>query len=164
MKEQFDMTHDEIAVVLSIPKTRVTNAIEIYGHLPSEMRDRVKFMGKGGPKRNGAIPASVATQILSMRQTYKLDKATISRMLNDTRTHHLTKGDLQIVGHLMKSGATPDKAMTLKDKYQDYNLMIIADCDDIKTKSQNAKMRPVQYLESIIYGESKPLTRPDFVN
>lgn len=163
LAERFDMTHEEIAVSLSIPKVRVTNAMAIYGGLPEEVREKIKFMGKGGESRNGMIPASVANYVLTIKKEFKLSDILVAKLLGDSRTHDLTKYDLEIVAKLIRNGLTPTDALKTKDLYRNFHLKPIIENAEIEAAAKKAKVTANVYLEGILYGQYKPLTRPDFI-
>lgn len=137
--------------------------MDIYKGLPVEIRDKVKFMGKGGEARNGAIPASVAHSIIGLQRSFGFSQQVMTSLMKEINTEELNKGDLQTIGALIADGAKPLDAIKNRNKYKIFRLDITGENKSIKELARAAGTSPVKYLTGIIYGLYPSIDKPDFI-
>lgn len=103
-----DMSYDEIAVKLSIAKSRVTGAHQAFMKVPAKHRGRVKFLQAGGGLQNaGKIGNSLAQGIVHLRNVSPKQREEI---FDWALKEGQTQKNILLLGHLLNQGLTLKQA------------------------------------------------------
>ena len=157
------LTIPEIASRLSVTKSMIEQALNTYKGIPEEFKGKVEFMSRG-INRQGKIPATLATKVLSIKKDVGLTEAQTSSLLSETRNRELTYEDLKVVSSLIKAGLSPSKATKESTKYKCYRIDICLSIEDVNKLASQHNLSPIMTLKEIIYGEVKTtLKKPDFI-
>jgi len=115
MKE-FNMTASEVASKFHKKKVAVERAIQILKFIPEKHRDKIRYLKDEGGKK-GFIPATAAGKIVSMRKQFKLNADQMDKLLDLARQDDFSIRHLYIIGSLMQSGLSAEKANEIASQY-----------------------------------------------
>lgn len=163
LKREFDMTEGEISTRLSVPVSKIKMAMDTYKHLPESVRNRVRFMGKGGSKRNGDIPATVAAAVLNARRSHAISQSVQKTLIKEIRHKELTSEDVRVVTALIDSGLSPKEAVKRRNKYKCYRLEVVGEIEDMDKLEVKYKQSSPSIIKWAAYGLLPPIKRPSFV-
>jgi len=117
MLRDMNLSVSEISARLSIPQIKVRSALDIYEHVPKDLRDKVSFMKDADKRRKkGKIPVATANYIISLRRLNFKD-AVINELLNLASKEALTLMELKVIGNLLQEGMPLSKALKEANKY-----------------------------------------------
>lgn len=117
------MSAGEIAVRLSIPKSRVDNALVEISRIPVKWQKKIRLMNDGSQKK-GDIPMITAAKVSRLRGLTDKDKNTLFK--------HISKNEegganVDMIGSLMKSGKKFNDAVKVTNKYRSVDFKIFVD-------------------------------------
>ena len=159
---EFNLSPGETAARLGLPISRIKVAMHVYGSLPANVRDRVKFIPSGAAKK-GDISASAAYRIAQLRAIHKLSAATMTKMVEYARQEELNVYQLEILGALMNDGMGPMQALKELDRYAVVRLTFVAEKNQIEPLAKKHKTTNAGITRKIIYGEASPLKKPSII-
>lgn len=103
----------EIAVKLSIPKTRVLTCLRIVGSLPKKYMNSVRFFNVGNENKKGKLPATVINIVMSLR----IKKDEYEQILDEIKKEELSLDDVRLIAELIGAGYSVKDAIKEKDKF-----------------------------------------------
>lgn len=158
------MTNKEIAVRLGIPDTRVIQILEAYTMLPAKHREKVKFMGTGGKRTKGTLPAQIATKIIRIKKDYGLDSTATDALIAYVTETKATTEILRNLALLLNAGLKIGEALEKMEDYSVYSVEIIAHrLFTSKRAAEGGHPSVRSMLKKILYGEAKGLEKPSFI-
>lgn len=161
---KMELAPQEIAVRLSLPLSRINDALRLYRKLPSKYRNRVEYIESDRRVKNGNIPASLAAKIITFKKSYGLSDAATDKLLQSAKVEEMTSADLYIVNMFLKQGLTVAQAIDARKNYEFMRHDIVLDVQEVEARLQKEGIDSTyKLLNGIIYGELKPLKRPDFI-
>lgn len=156
------MTKPEIATRLGVTQNVVKNALEVYGQVPAAMREKIIFLPRGINK-NGNIAASTATLIMGMARKNGFDKATITNLMETTRTNELSKEDIKILGCFLNDGYSVKDAIKGLREYRSFSVDIVLNSKELDDRMKKTGGSVTEFLKKVVYGELPGVTRPSIV-
>lgn len=163
LKTDMGLSTSEIAAKLSINKTRIDRALDMFNQMPTKHRNRVAYI-TGTTSKNGNIPASVAHKIISCKRQYGLSEAGIEKLFAVAKSEELTGGQLKIISLFLDQGLSVSEAIKAGELNEFQRFDVIVNNEDVEKHLEKNKMDSRQkLLEAIVYGEAEPLKRPDFL-
>ena len=144
------LNDSEIAIRLSVPKTRVVTALRIYASVPTEYREKIKYHTPNNRKDRG-IPASVANSILTSR--YSLNKSDTDKLFSIAHKEELTVADIRLISQLRSAGMSLEEAI---DKRKGYRTCVITLVINKKIQ-QNFNVPIRKYIMNLLRGEAIPI-------
>jgi len=161
--KNMELNESEIAVKLSIPKSRVIQALSLYNNLPSRHRKNVVYQ-ESSKGKTGNIPATIAHKIISYKKSYGLSDAGVDRLLKVAKLDELTTADMYIVNAFLAQGLTVAQALENKKLFSATRVDVVVNNDEMVKLMGRENIDSVQVLlQAIIYGEIPPIKRPDFL-
>lgn len=161
--EKKGLTIAEMSVRLDMPESTIKTAVELYKHLPEDIRSKVFFQTRGQLKK-GRINVSTATRILGIRQEFGLSKVDIRKLFEYTRVNELSNEEIKVVTLLMKDGLTFKQALDQQKMYGIYRVDIVTMKDELETLSKDQNIHPNKYIAKSAYGLNPPITKPRFLD
>lgn len=155
-----ELTEGEIAARLDVPVLKVKYAINIYMMLPKEIRDKVSFFGPGKSAKHGKISATVAYTIIRIRATFKLSKDVLMKLAEEARKNELTTREVELVGLLLKSGMSAERAVKERSNYRIVRTDTIVMKEEAETRKKKHKVGLSELIKLAAYGRIKPFTEP----
>lgn len=120
------LTAGEIAVKLSLFKSRVESLLNIYNLIP---KDFLKYIGfQEGKNKRGKIPPDIASRILSMRVPIEI----IHKVLEIAKRKELSGIQIDLIQKFILSGSTLKEAVRLLDQYVIKHLYLVVDKTELK--------------------------------
>jgi len=111
-KEKLSMR--EIAVRLSVPLTRVENAITEFQRLPKKYRNKTMLFSLGRDKNNiGKVPSSMGARVLKFRRMNSFQK---ENLIDWALKENKTTTEVNILGSLLNEGMNLSDAKKKVDK------------------------------------------------
>ncbi len=141
------LTLSQIAIRLSQNKSRIRNLIEMTRTIGDEL-DKATFSLPGGKNRNGKIPYSILKAIGSMR--IKGDEK--KKLVEYTRHHELTAGDIYVIKKLTSSGMNVEEAIQKFDEFIVKTPLLVINREVLITKSYKNLSASV-WLREMLKGE-----------
>lgn len=164
--KEMEMNASEIAVKLSIPRSRVERSLDIYNNIPQEHRDRIIYMDKSRTAGSGGnISASSAQKILVMKRQYGLSEVAAEKLYKSTKIDDLSLNELNIISSLLNQGKTIAQALEEKNQFTFSRCDFIVNKKELEEAMNTAKFESsMATFQGIVYGELPPLKRPFFFN
>ena len=153
LKNDYKMTNSELASRFGIPISRVKRTMDIFQHIPSEYRTKVKY-NILGPKR-GNIPAKSADLIIGLRRKYGIHKQQISALLEEARKDGFSSHHLEIVGTLLQRRYTVEEAISIAIDYRITSVKVPVLKKELKELKKKHKKPLNQIVTEILNGNLK---------
>ena len=148
---------EEIASRLGIPQVRVMKSISMY-RIPQKHQKRIKYM-EGSASKKGAISASLAYDILSLKKRYGIDAATTELLFDIARKEALTVNDMRMISLLIDKGASPKDAIKDRDNYIIHQIDVLLNKKEVEDTSKKTNLTIAEMLRKIIFGELPPFSK-----
>lgn len=153
--KQMQLTEEEIAVRLSIPKARVMSALLGYKIIPKKYAELVRYQQRGKNSRNGLIPAVVAVTIASSANEHRLTTSQVEYLMERARNNNLKMEEVRKLAKLLNNGIEFDKAVKMVNECQYYSARVFVlknEAEELK-KKYHTSMNNI--LRGIVYGTYK---------
>ena len=157
---ELELTIGEIAVRLSVPESRIINALEIYGKLSKEVAADVEYMTEGKRRKKGKISPSAALGILHMKKKGGLKESDVAQLLGIVKRREMTITELGIIGSLIQLGMTVEGALKEKNLYTVVHVKCVVDVNTLNIRRNKYKITSGEILREVIYGEIAGFKRP----
>ncbi len=112
------LNHEEIAIRLSIPKSRILTALNEAQRLPEEWIPKVKVTTNPHNK-GGNIPYSTASAVAGLRG---LDKEEKGKLLEHIKKENLGATDARLIASLVRSGKTLTEAKKAQKDFKSVSM------------------------------------------
>lgn len=114
MLQKQNLSVPEIAVRLSIPKSRVENSIIEFHRVPEKHRDKVFLLSAGGQSKEniGKLGSTTATNIVKMRGVSKFD---VEKIFDWALKENKTNMEIRRLGLLISQGYSISEAKGMLD-------------------------------------------------
>lgn len=148
---QYGLKTDELAVRLSIPKSRISNCIKIFNVIPEKYRGRIKHIGRG--KTNpGEISVHVAARLAQSLNEGRISKEQLINALDSVVNGNLRNSELSI----------NTKTLTNIDTFLMIGFKIRFKKNEIKKALDKYECGPTELMKKVVFGEIKEtFTRVD---
>lgn len=165
LKDEMDMTDGEIAERLGVSKNRIQQAMEVFTKIPANHRKKVRFMPASGSTKNGHIPASSISKLLSIKRHQGMTDTAFDKLLTETRTQELSAPEINIMSRLIGSGCTVQQAIAARKKFHAYPVEVVLDNEEAEAMCAKYKVDSViELVRQIIYGlVPTGFKKPDFI-
>jgi len=112
--KQEGLNLSEIAVKLSVPKTRIITAMRIYAKVPEEWKSKIGYIPAGKSRnKKGLLSASIADKILSLR----INQESINKLFSIAHKEELSIYDIGVINELVLKGMSVENAIKERRKY-----------------------------------------------
>jgi len=145
--KEMGLSDSELAARLSIPKSRIDNALHLYHKLPKKYESLVGYIN-GRVSKKGKISAYAASKILNFR----ISKKEIEELLDYAKREELSIQELTLVDSFLRTGSSLETALKNLKKYKTCNIKFAVN----KKESEKIEGDFVMYLFEIIEGIRKP--------
>jgi len=104
----------EIAVKLSVSKTKIITAMRIYSKVPKEWESKIGYIPAGKSRdKKGLLSASVADRILRLR----INQKNINKLFDVAHKEELSIYDIDVISNLIMSGMSIENAINKRRDY-----------------------------------------------
>lgn len=104
----------EIAVKLSVSKTKIVTAMRIYSKVPKEWESKIGYIPAGKSRnKKGLISASVADKILKLR----INQENINGLFDAAHKEELSIYDIDVISSLIIGGMSIENAINKRRDY-----------------------------------------------
>ena len=121
LADELSMSYGEIASALSIPKTRVSNAITMYKSVPDKYKAIVEFHLTGTDKK-GLIPTGAMNSIIRLRRRAVITQKQMEELIELTRKKDLTQRHIILLSSLLARNISFNNAVEKLDEYRLINI------------------------------------------
>jgi ParB family chromosome partitioning protein len=144
MLQQQNLSVGEIAVRLSIPKSRVDNALLIYRKLPEKWKPITTY-----GKKPGKLSSTTINSVINL----KLNKWDTELLLDETHKNDLTVAELQTIRGLSLGGCTIRDALKIYKQYKTLRLNVAVRKTSIEDLEKKYSMPIHAILRRMLNGE-----------
>lgn len=114
MLKEDGLNLSEIAVKLSVSKTKIVTAFRIYSKVPKGWEDKIGYIPAGKSKdKKGLISASVADRILRLR----INQESINKLFEVAHSEELSIYDIDVISELVGKGMKVEEAIKNRRDY-----------------------------------------------
>lgn len=113
LKKQFDMTDQEVAVRVGIPKSRVIKAIRFHEMTPAPLKKRTIYRAAGGKRKkpDGMVGATITQTILSQERSGLLSRKEVEKVFDAAAKGKLKHGEIRPTARLISQGYSVSSAI-----------------------------------------------------
>jgi len=141
----------EIAVKLSVPKTRIITAMRIYSKVPKEWKSKIGYIPAGKSRdKKGLLSASVADRILRLR----INQEFINKLFDVAHKEELSIYDIDVISSLIIGGMSFEKAI---EKRRDYIVKVSRVAVNIEILNKNEIKNWDNFANEVLRGNKKSI-------
>ena len=135
------LNNSEIAVRLSVPKSKIETALRIYSKIPKEYEKLIGYIPTGGgSNKKGKISSTVANKILGLR----IKKVDYKKIFDLAKKEEISSGDIEVIGKLISEGMKVEEAMKERNKYTSKSASLVVrkeSLHDLQNESEDFVFR-----------------------
>jgi ParB family chromosome partitioning protein len=154
LKEDFNLSVSEIAARLSVPKGKVTRAIEIYSKVPKELQHIIGYR-IGGAIPTGKVSATTANEILRLHLTQEVT----TNLFNEARRNELGVKDIRLIGIMIQSGSSLQDALEEHQKYKLKTAFLAVNKKKWKSIEDSQDITFTDFLRKLVKGYDRGLVK-----
>lgn len=151
--KELGLNISEISIRLGLPRGRIETAMRLLSKVPKEHKQDIGYIHNH--KKNGAISATVASNITGLRVKQK----TINELFKLAKQEELTVGDIQLYGSLLQQGHTLSSAKKAIKEYVIVRLNPVLNVKEFAKLKEDNKGKTNALMNDIIAvykGEKEP--------
>lgn len=158
------LTTREISVRIGIEEKKVQEFLSTYQQLPEKYRKQVKFIGKGGNRKNGEIAPQVATALLRLKKSHGLTDKHLDELVEFAGKGDVSREVLKNLNVMLKTGIKFEDAIEKSYDYEVYRIDFVANRLDISRAIESTGSVTAQRMfKMILYGMKPGVKKPDFI-
>lgn len=164
--QKMGLTTKEISVRIGVEERKILELLATFKQLPERFRGKVKFIGKGGNRKEGDIAPQVATALIRLKKSHGLTDKNLDELVSYAGKGDVSREALKNINVMLKTGIKFEDAIEKSYDYEVYRIDFV--CHRLKVSQlveETGAVTVQRLFKMLLYG-LKPgvkVEKPDFI-